>query len=236
MKVLIAEDDAASRKLLRHFIGNLPNFKVVGEAANGEELIHYVTKEKPDIALVDIGMPLLNGMEAVKSCKEFLPSLQVIFITGHDDYAVEAFSVRAVDYILKPIERNRLYAALERAAQAFSANADKEMTFKKDLMIKQQKAITFIPLDEILFIERIDRKTVIHTINQKFETNEALASFEETLDSRFMASHRSYIINLDFLTRIETVGQMYKAYFKNYDETAKVSKHKLAELQHCKSF
>ncbi|MDQ0246295.1 two-component system LytT family response regulator [Bacillus fengqiuensis] len=234
--MLIAEDDAASRKLLKHFIGNLPNFKVVGEAANGEELIQYVMKEKPDVALVDIGMPLLNGMEAVKSCKEFLPSLQVIFITGHDDYAVEAFNVRAVDYILKPIERNRLYAALERAVQALTSNADKEMTFKKDLMIKQQKAITFIPLDEILFIERMDRKTVIHTINQKFETNEALTSFEDTLDSRFMASHRSYIINLDFLTKIEKVGQMYKGYFKNYNETAKVSKHKLAELQHCKSF
>jgi two-component system, LytTR family, response regulator len=235
LKVLIAEDDFTSRKLLKRFIDNLPDYKVVGEVANGEEFIRYVMTEKPDIALVDIGMPLLNGMEAVKSCKELFPSLQVIFITGHDEYAVDAFNVRAVDYILKPIERNRLYAALERAARVSNHHINKEMTFKKNLMIKQQNNITFIPLEEILFIERMGRKSVIHTINQKFETNETLTSLDSTLDSRFMTSHRSYIINLELLTRIEVVGQMYKAYFKNYNETAKVSKHKLAELQRYKS-
>ncbi|MCP3761037.1 LytTR family DNA-binding domain-containing protein [Domibacillus sp. A3M-37] len=235
MKVLIADDDAASRKLLRYFIGSLPNYKIIGEAANGEELIKYVTKEKPDVALVDIGMPLLNGMEAVKACKELFPSLQVIFITGHDDYALEAFSVRAVDYILKPIERNRLYSALERAAQAGNIKADKEQSVKKNLMIKQQKNILFIPLDDIIFIERIDRKSVIHTKNNNFETNEALASLEGALDSRFIASHRSYIINVGLLTKIEAAGQMYKAYFQDYNNTARVSKHKIDELQRYKS-
>ncbi|MEH7527259.1 LytR/AlgR family response regulator transcription factor, partial [Priestia megaterium] len=209
MKVLIADDDVTSRKLLRYFIGSLSKYKIVGEAANGEELIHYVTKEKPDLALVDIGMPLLNGMEAVKACKELFPTLQVIFITGHDDYALEAFNVKAVDYILKPIDRNRLYGALERASQVSISLVDKEHSFKKDLMIKQQKNIVFIPLEEIIFIERLDRKSVIHTKNGKFETNEALTSLEGAVDSRFMISHRSYIINVELLTRIEATGQMY---------------------------
>ncbi|WP_050181352.1 LytR/AlgR family response regulator transcription factor [Domibacillus robiginosus] len=231
MKVLIAEDDAASRKLLRYFIGSLPDYKIVGEATNGEELIKYVTKEKPDIALVDIGMPLMDGMEAVKACKELFPSLQVIFTTGHDDYALEAFNVRAVDYILKPIERNRLYSALERAAQAGKLKAGKEPSAKKNLTIKQHKNIIFIPLDEIIFIEREDRKSVIYTRNNKFETNETLASLEEALDSRFIASHRSCIINMRFLIKIEAAGQGYKAYFKDYDRSAKVSKHKIDELQ-----
>jgi two-component system LytT family response regulator len=235
MKVLIAEDDAASRKLLRYLIGSLSNYQVVGEVANGEELIQYVTKEKPDIALVDIGMPLLNGMEAIKACKELFPSLQVIFITGHEDYALEAFNVKAVDYILKPIERNRLYGALERAVQAANSSVDKEQTFKKDLMIKQQKNMIFIPLEEIVFIERLDRKSAIHTKSAKFETNETLTSLEDALDSRFISSHRSYIINVELLTRIEAAGQMYKAYFKDYNETARISKHKVDELQRYKS-
>ncbi|WP_046176737.1 LytR/AlgR family response regulator transcription factor [Domibacillus indicus] len=232
MKVLIAEDDAASRKLLRYFIGSLPDYKIVGEATNGEELIKYVTKEKPDIALVDIGMPLMDGMEAVKACKELFPSLQVIFTTGHDDYALEAFNVKAVDYILKPIERNRLYSALERAAQAGKLKkAGKEPPAKKNLTIKQHKNIIFIPLDEIIFIEREDRKSVIYTRNNKFETNETLASLEEALDSRFIASHRSCIINMRLLIKIEAAGQGYRAYFKDYDRSAKVSKHKIDELQ-----
>lgn len=235
MKVLIAEDNSSSRKLLRHFIKDLPDFQIVEEATNGEELIHYVMKEKPDIALVDIGMPLLNGMEAVKSCRKLLPSLQVIFITGHDEYALEAFDVSAVDYIVKPIERMRLYTALDRAAKVANLINKDDLPLKKDLMIKQHNHITFIPLEDILFIERVDRKSVIHTKNKKFEMNEALTSIESTLDSRFMASHRAYIINLELLERIEAVGQMYKAYFKNYQETAKISKHKLVELQHYKS-
>jgi two-component system, LytTR family, response regulator len=235
MKILIAEDNITSRKLLRNFICSLPNHTIVGEAVNGEELIQYVTKEKPDVALVDIGMPLLNGMEAVKACKELHPSLQVVFITGHDDYALEAFNVKAVDYILKPIDRNRLYSALERSAQTSISRLDKVLQLKKDLMIKQQKNMIFIPFDEIIFVERQDRKSVIHTKNNKFETNETLASLEDSLDSRFMLSHRSYIINVELLTRIQASGQIYKVYFKDYNETARISKHRVDELQRYKS-
>lgn len=163
--------------------------------------------------------------------------MQVIFITGHDEYALEAFGVNAIDYIVKPIERGRLYSALERAA-AFAkqtGTVPPSAPVKKDLMIKQRNQYSFIPLDEIIFIERADRKSVIHMVNQKIELNEALTDLEEILDSRFVGSHRSYIINLQYLTKIEAAGQTYHAYFKNYEETAKVSKNKLAELQKCKS-
>ena len=191
MRVLISEDDAASRKLLKHLILLLPNYQIVGEAENGEELIQGVMKEKPDIALVDIGLPLLSGMEAVKTCKKILPSLQVIFITGHDQYALEAFDVNAIDYIMKPIERSRLYGALERAASMAVQNQS-QGSFKKDLMIKQHNQMIFVPLDEVLFIERAERKAVIHTHQKKYEMNEALTNLESILDSRFIASHRSY--------------------------------------------
>ncbi|MFL6557491.1 MAG: LytR/AlgR family response regulator transcription factor [Bacillus sp. (in: firmicutes)] len=234
MRVLISEDDAASRKLLKHLILLLPNYQIVGEVENGEALIQRVIEEKPDIALVDIGLPLLNGMEAVKTCKKFLPSLQVIFITGHDEYALEAFDVNAIDYIMKPIERSRLYGALERAKNIVDQSR-RRGSLKKDLLIKQHNQMIFVPLDEVLFIERAERKAVIHTIHKKYEMNEALTNLENILDSRFIASHRSFLINIEALTRIETAGQNYKAYFKNYQETAKISKNKLAELQKYKS-
>lgn len=236
MRVLIADDNAPSRKLLKHLIKILPNYQIVGEAVNGEDLINKVMQERPDMTLVDINMPLLNGMEAVKSCKKMVPSLQVIFITGHDEFALEAFDVNAIDYIVKPIDRARLYTALDRAAAFVTPSADRQPpSMKKDLMVKQHNQYSFIPLDEIIYIERADRKTVIHTMEQKIEVNEALTNLEEILDSRFVVSHRSYIINLQHLTRIEATGQSYKALFKNYDETAKVSKNKLAELQKSKS-
>lgn len=232
MKILIADDNAVSRKLLKNLIKHVPSYQIVGEAINGEDLINKVMIQKPDIALVDINMPLLNGMEAVKSCKKIVSSLQVIFITGHDEYALEAFSVHAIDYIIKPIERDRLYTALERASAFLNRPITiQESPNKKDLMIKQHNEYCFIPLDEIIFIEKADRKSVIHSLNKKIEFNEALTNLEELLDSRFVASHRSYIINLQYLSKIEVTGQTYQAYFKNYKETAKVSKHRLIELQ-----
>ncbi|MCM3600400.1 LytTR family DNA-binding domain-containing protein [Robertmurraya korlensis] len=237
MKILIAEDNATSIKLLKHLIKSVPNYQIVGEAVNGKDLINKVMMEKPDIVLVDINMPLLNGMEAVKSCKKILPTLQVIFVTGHDEYALEAFGVNAIDYIMKPIERDRLYSALERAAAYLkkTGTVPPSAPVKKDLMIKQQNQYSFISLDEIIFIEKADRKSVIHTIDKKMEINEALTNLEELLDSRFVVSHRSFIINLQYLTRIEVAGQTYIAHFKNYEETARISKHKLVELQKCKS-
>ncbi|MED3965956.1 LytTR family DNA-binding domain-containing protein [Niallia taxi] len=236
MRVLIAEDHAPSRKLLRHLIKPLQNFQIVGEVESGEDLICMVMKEKPDLILVDINMPLLNGLEAVKSCKKMMSFIQVIFITGHDNFALEAFDVNAIDYILKPINRDRLYAALDRAKAFCKPVAwNEQPSIKKDLMVKHSNQFSFIPLDDIIFIERADRKAVIHTVDQKIELNEALTNLEENLDSRFFASHRSYIINLQYLKRIETTGQTYKAYFKQYEETAKISKNKLSELQRKKS-
>lgn len=235
MNVLIADDDLSSRKLLQLFIEKLPGFNIIGEASDGEELIHQVLKGKPDLVLVDINMPLLNGMDAVKSCIEFHPSLQVIFITGYDDYALEAFSVKAVDYILKPIERTRLYAALERASVQMNRNTIKSTYPKNDLMIKQNSTIVFIPFDEIIFIERLERKSVVYTLSKQYETNESLSNLEKLLDSRFLASHRSYIINMEHIAMIEASGQSYKAIFKNFNKTAKIAKNKLAELQRYKS-
>ncbi|KAA0549970.1 response regulator transcription factor [Bacillus sp. BGMRC 2118] len=235
MRILIAENDASSRKLLIHLIKALPNFKIVGVASTGEDLIRLTASEKPDLAIVDIGLPLLDGMAAVKISKEILPSLQIIFVTGNDDLALEAFDVKAIDYILKPIEWKRLYGALERALQLFNqANSENKST-PKDLMIKHHNTLEFIPLDEIIFIEREERKSKIHTLSKMYTTSESLMSLEEKLDSRFIASHRSYLINLEFLTKIETKGQMYLAYFKNYDGVAKVSKNQLANLQNRKS-
>jgi two-component system, LytTR family, response regulator len=233
LKVLIADDDMASRKILRFFIQKLPGFKIIGVACDGEELIDQVVKEKPDLVLVDIRIPLLNGMDVIKSCLKYHSILQVIFITGSTDHALEAFSVRAIDYILKPIDRIRLYSALDRASK--SMENYKNNSPKKDLMIKQQGMMVYIPLHEIIFIERLDRKSVIYTSSKQYETNESLSNLEKLLDCRFLLSHRSYIINMEHLRIIETSGQSYKAIFNNFNKTAKLARNKVAELHRYKS-
>ncbi|TDL31135.1 response regulator transcription factor [Jeotgalibacillus sp. S-D1] len=227
MRLLIAEDDLTSRKLIKNLIDRFTDYKIVAEATNGEELIKMVIREKPDVTLVDIGLPLLNGMDAIKSCKEIIPDLHVIFITGNDEYAIEAFNINAADYIIKPIQVPRLLKSLERVKNSNLSDCNK----KKDIMIKHNNSYIFIPKGEIMFIVRKERKSVIHSKKGQYETNEPLSNLEKKLDQRFLTSHRSNIINMDLLDKIEAVGHMYIACFKNYKEKAKITKSKFHFVQ-----
>ncbi|EMT45465.1 LytR/AlgR family response regulator transcription factor [Anoxybacillus flavithermus] len=231
LKVVIADDHDSSRKLLRHFVGLLPHYQVVGEATNGEELVQLIVAEKPDIALVDIHMPNLDGMEAIKSCKQLFPTLQVVFTTGCENFAVEAFNVAAVDYIVKPIEPPRLFSALEKARKLIQMYGAAEQKKAKRLDIKLYNSILFLPMEEILFIEKESRKTVIHTSDEKYETNEPLSELAERLEPFFLKTHRSYVINLKKVIKIEAVGETYWARFACCDKVAYISKLKINEVQ-----
>lgn len=234
LKIVIADDDASSRTILRHFIRLFPHYHVVAETASGEELLQLVLQEQPDIVLVDISMPGLDGMEAVKICKQLLPSVQVIFITGYDEFAVEAFEVSATDYIVKPIERTRLFYALEKARKLIDmakrwATPAKQPS--KRLGIRSKNAIVLLPMEDILFVEKESRKTVIHTVNEQYETTETLNEIEKELDDDFFKTHRSYIINLKKVVKITQVGETYLAHFLNSEKVAYISKLKFHEVQ-----
>ncbi|MBA2875236.1 LytR/AlgR family response regulator transcription factor [Thermaerobacillus caldiproteolyticus] len=234
LKIIIADDNVSSRTLLCHFIHLLPQYKIVGEAASGEDFVQLVLKEKPDIVLVDINMPDLNGMEAVKLCKQLLPTLQVIFITGYDEFAVEAFEISATDYIVKPIERTRLFNALEKARRLIQLSNQTNLSIKaknKRLGIKSQNSILFLPMEDILFAEKENRKTVVHTSHERYETTETLNEIENKLDDYFFKTHRSYIVNLEKIVKIEPAGETYLAYFIDSNKFAYISKLKINEVQ-----
>lgn len=240
MKIVIAEDDLTSRKVLSHFTSMLPSYEIVGEAKNGEELIRHVVACQPDVAIVDIQMPLINGMDAIKACRVLCPNLQVIFITGNEDYAVEAFGISAADYIIKPIEFERFKQALERASNIAKANQTKTNSAstmspknnEKKLVLNHYNSITIIPFDEILFIEKVERKTYIHTKTKVYQNSLSLTELLNDLSADFVHSHRSYIVNVHLITNIESHGQTYYAYFLNYKEPAKVSKHQIKQIKH----
>jgi len=230
-KVIIADDDQSSRTLLRHFTQILPEYEVCGEAANGEELIELAKKEDPHIALVDINMPGINGMEAVKACKEANPSLQVIFTTGYDEFAVEAFNISAADYIVKPIDRLRLFMALEKAKENVKLQKKLDAKgVKTTLTIKSNNRFFRLAIDDILFIEKVSRHTLFHTVHEQIETTDSLQEIEETLPDYFYKTHRSYIVNLNKIIQIESSGKTYMAYFAGTDKVSYISKLKINEV------
>jgi two-component system LytT family response regulator len=231
-KVIIADDDHPSRMILMHFIQLLSEYEVVQDASNGEEFIQLVMKEEPDIVLVDINMPGLNGMEAVKICKERLPSLQVIFTTGYDEFAVEAFNISAADYIVKPIERTRLFIALEKAKKLIQLNSSPNQLKKtvNKLAIKSNNTFLYLSVDDILYAEKEGRKTILHTKNSYFETSESLQELEGKLPNQFYKTHRSFLVNLKKITKIVSSGETYLAYFNGTEKIAYISKLKINDV------
>ncbi|MGG0719996.1 LytTR family DNA-binding domain-containing protein [Robertmurraya massiliosenegalensis] len=234
IKVIIADDDQPSRTILSHFARLSPEYEVVSEVSNGEELIESVVKEKPDIALVDINMPGINGFEAVKIFKKVLPTIQVIFTTGHDEFAVAAFNISAVDYIVKPIERTRLFMALEKAKKLLkmqqSIGNQSTKTSSNKLSIKSNGTFLYLSIDEIFYIEKEGRKTLIHVRNSIFETSDSLQEIENKLPEYFYKTHRSYLVNLKKIIKIEPFGETYLARFSGTDKVAYISKLKVQEV------
>lgn len=232
VKVIIVDDDSSSRTLLSHFIQLVPAYHVIGEAASSKECMELIKKEKPDLALVDIGLPDVNGIETIRVCKQLHPTLQVIFITGYDEYAVDAFALSAVDYLIKPIERVRLFMALEKARKSIEmmnsieAKKSKKKRVNK-LAFKSNQSFVYLAADEILYIEKEGRKSVIHTEEDQFETMESLLDMEERLPDTFFKTHRSYLVNLNQVAKIESLGETYVATFSQSEKKAYISKLKI---------
>ncbi|MDT2047630.1 LytTR family DNA-binding domain-containing protein [Bacillus sp. 1780r2a1] len=234
VKVLIADDNIDSIEILEYFISQVPGFDLIGSCRDGEELIQQVMVQSPELILVDINMPSMSGLEAVKECLKIKPDLRFIFITGYDQFAVEAFELSALDYIVKPIEKQRLYVALERAKKTL-AKQEKDNSTKsraKRLPVKFNGSTYYIPINEIVFIEKSGKKCLIFTQLRTYETYENISDIYMYLDPNvFSQTHRSYIVNLEKVSHITPRNETYLVYFLNFDEYAHISKLKIQEVQ-----
>ncbi|WP_332695490.1 LytR/AlgR family response regulator transcription factor [Halalkalibacter lacteus] len=236
--IVIADDNEDSREILTSFLSYMPDVKVVSQVKDGKELFELVSKQEIEIDLVlaDIGMPNLNGMEAIKLCTKFIPNLKFIFITGYNEYAVEAFNISAIDYVVKPIEQQRLFEAIQKAFNLINLENDCKKkglnNNQNKLILRKGRSTFYIPINAIYFIEKSGKETVIHTKNETYTTLESLKTLSENISHpAFFQTHRSYIVNLNHVRCVETIGKTYLAYFDNYPETAHISKLKISEVQ-----
>lgn len=234
--IIIAEDDEASAEILSLYIQQLEDFVVIDTAGSGDELVEKVMNRKPDLVFADINLPQMNGMDAVKKSLTFHTDLKVVFITGYDQYAVEAFEIAAVDYIVKPMEKFRVYQALEkgkkeieymRTIQEPISSSNKS---ENRLPVKFKGTISYIPFEEIIFIEKNGKKSILYTESEQYETYENLSVILKQLDDRFFPCHRSYIINVDFVSQIRPKNETYIVYFNRIDQYAHASKLKIKDL------
>ena len=216
IRCIIVDDELPARAELKYILSKSPKVSVVGEASYGREAIDLNNELKPDLILLDIQMPQMNGIDVAKELikGEHIPI--IIFITAYDSFALEAFEVNAVDYLLKPLSEDRLLKRIEKI-ESMKDNTNTYSLESIDRLIKQMKSASparlavyynnkLIPIDtkDIIYITIEAKNTMIVTTNGRYQANNTLNELYSKLDSHmFFRSHKSYILNLNFIESIE---------------------------------
>ncbi|HSC46524.1 MAG TPA: LytTR family DNA-binding domain-containing protein [Gammaproteobacteria bacterium] len=213
IRVVIADDEPLARRGLRQLLADDADIRIVGEARDGKEVARLLRSLSPDLVFLDVQMPELDGIAALRSIdQKRLP--QVIFVTAYDRFAVDAFEVHAVDYLVKPVSKARFKEALSRAKERL-ASVEALLEVAKSggsprqgasrLVIHTADGDSVINVADVTWIRAFDYYAAIHTIAGHFLIRESLSSLEKRLDSkRFVRTHRTAIVNLAFVHSISS--------------------------------
>jgi two-component system LytT family response regulator len=217
LRVLIVDDERLARDKLRRFLGEAEGFRVIGEAANGGQAVALISRERPDVVFLDVQMPGMDGFAVIEELPdELLPAL--VFVTAHDEYAIRAFEVEAIDYLLKPFDRARLARTLVRVRRQLRRDsgelADKirrllaagagERRPLRRIAIRSGGRIQSLPVDEVQWFEAADNYLKIHTAKAVPLIRETLAELERRLDPDvFIRIHRSAIVRIESIREVE---------------------------------
>lgn len=206
---LIVDDEAPARALLREFLADYPQFVVAAECANGYEAVKAVSEHRPDLLFLDIQMPKLDGFEVLELLDR---KPYVVFVTAYDEYAIRAFQVHAIDYLLKPFTPARFAEVVAHAEEMVRrgapANAANAVTSARKplqrIAFKDGATIDVVPVQRIDYIEAQDDYVHVYARGQKHVKQQTLGELEALLDpTRFIRVHRSYIVNVESLARVE---------------------------------
>lgn len=210
--VLIVDDEAPARAIVREYLSDYPQFVVAAECANGYEAVKAVGEHRPDLMFLDIQMPKLDGFE-VLDLLDTKP--QVVFVTAYDEYAIRAFEVHAIDYLLKPFTAARFAEVVAHAEEMVRRRegevredvASVTTAIRKPLQriaFRDGATIDVVPVQRIDYIEAQDDYLHVWSRGQKYVKQQTLGELEALLDAtRFIRVHRSYIVNLESLARVE---------------------------------
>jgi two-component system, LytTR family, response regulator len=212
MRIVIADDEELARSLIREYLKDVLDIEIVAECGNGFQAVKAVSELKPDLLLLDIQMPRLDGFEVLDLVGR---DTNVIFITAYDQYAIRAFDVHAVDYLLKPFSATRLLEALDRARKkiargeatspaALVADARPPGSKTDRVLIRDGGDVHVIPVSKVDYVEAQDDYVCFRAEGKRYLKQQTLADVEAALDAtRFVRIHRSYILNVDRLAKLE---------------------------------
>jgi two-component system, LytTR family, response regulator len=218
IKALIADDEALARKFIRRMLKENRDFEIIGECSNGRETVAMIRKERPDVVFLDVQMPEMDGLAVLESIGiEQLP--EIIFTTAYEQYAIRAFELHALDYLLKPFDQGRFRDAIKYAKErlrsdrhnegrmqlsALLENIKNKAQYLERLVIKATGRITFLRTDEINWIEADDKYVHLHMSKASPMVRQTLSAMEAQLDpAKFRRVHRSAIVNVERIAELQ---------------------------------
>ncbi len=200
MKVVIADDEPLARERLRGLLAEINGVEIVADAADGHEALHACAAHHPDLVLLDIAMPGIDGLEAARHLAAFEPRPAVVFCTAYDAHALSAFEAEAIDYLVKPVRPERLAAAhrarahlRRRARQATTAPAAPSQR-RTHLCARLRGSLRLIPVEDVHYLHAEEKYVIVHHARGEDLIEESLKSLEEEFGERFVRIHRNCLV------------------------------------------
>ena len=235
LKVLIVDDEPPARERLRGLLTEIGDVDVIGEAANGAEALSCVHDLAPDVLLLDVRMPGMDGLEAARHLNVLEEPPAVIFTTAYDQYAVEAFEAHAVGYLLKPVRKEQLAAALTRAGRLTRAQLQTLAaagTRRSHLAARRRDGLRLIPLEEVQYFLADQKYTTVRHLGGEDLIEDSLRLLESEFGASFVRIHRNALVGVKYLERIERTAEgQYFVRLRGCEAPLPVSRRMAGELK-----
>lgn len=209
LTILIADDEAPARNRLKDLLSDIPHVSIVAEAKNGKEAVDLAADTTPDLMLLDIRMPLMDGLEAAEHAQKLTPKPHIIFTTAYDTYAIRAFDLNAIDYLLKPIRLERLEAAIQKVLATKTPSpqtmdALKPLQTKRShISIHERGRVLLVPINDVIYCRAELKYITVRTSEREYLLEESLTNLETELGEPFLRLHRNCLVAQQYITGYE---------------------------------
>lgn len=233
MNILIVDDEKPARDRLRRLLGNMPEYSVVGEARNGSEAVDLNGQVQPDVILMDIRMPGMDGLEAARHITRNEHPPAIIFTTAFSDHALEAFEANAMDYLLKPVKIDRLLQAIESSTRLNRLQMREQLQelddseVRKHICARVRGNLVLIALEDIYYFQAEQKYVTVRHSGGEVLIEEPLKSLEQEFRDTFYRIHRNALVRLDKIAGMKNNAGGHQIFFADIDEKLEVSRRHL---------
>jgi two-component system, LytTR family, response regulator AlgR len=237
LKVLIVDDEPPARERLRSLLAEIADVQVIGEAINGAQALTHTHELNPDVVLLDVRMPGMDGLETARHLNVLEEPPAIIFTTAYEEYAVEAFEAHAVGYLLKPVRREQLAATLVRAGRLTRVQLQRLAAAsgegrRSHIAARRREGLRLIPIEEVQYFLADQKYTTVRHVNGEDLVEDSLRLLETEFGAAFVRVHRNALVGVKYLERIERHADgQYFVHLRGCEAPLQVSRRMAAELK-----